>query len=83
MPFAARGMDLEIVILNELSQRKTAITRYITHIVKCKNDINELIYKTNILTGLENELMAAREKGGTLGRSCTHCYLKWITNKDL
>ena len=46
MPFAARGMGLEIVILNEVSQRKTAITRY-SHIVKSKNDMNELIYKTN------------------------------------
>ena len=46
MPFAARGMGLEIVILNEVSQRKTAITRY-SHIVRSKNDMNELIYKTN------------------------------------
>ena len=27
---------------------------------KLKNDINELIYKTNILTGLENELMVTK-----------------------
>ena len=62
MPFAARGMDLEIVILNELSQRKTAITRYITHIVKCKNDINELIYKTNTHKPIKTNLWLPKGK---------------------
>ena len=29
-----------------------------------KNDTNELIYKTETLTDLENELMVTRGKGG-------------------
>ena len=33
-----------------------------------RNDTNELIYKTNLLTNLENELMVAREKGGERDR---------------
>ena len=44
MPFVAIWMDLEIVILNEVSQTKTNIIR--NHLCGVpKNDINELIYK--------------------------------------
>ena len=41
-----------------------------------RNDTNEL-RKRNRLTDLENELMVARGKGqlGSLGRTCTHCYI--------
>ena len=45
MPFATTWMDLEIIILSELSQ--TEKDKYITHIRNLiKNDINELIHKT-------------------------------------
>ena len=49
MPFAAIWMDLEIIILSELSE--TEKNKY--HIISLicgilKNDINELIYKTEI-----------------------------------
>ena len=42
-----------------------------------RNDTNEVTYKTERLTDLENELTVARRKGqlGTLGRSHTHCYI--------
>ena len=47
MPFAATWMDLEIVILTEVSQ--TEKEKYHMILLMCrilKNDINELIYKT-------------------------------------
>ena len=47
MSFAATLMDLEIIIVNEVSQRKTNITWYHLHVKSNKNDIKELIYKTN------------------------------------
>ena len=62
MPLAARGKDLETVILNEVSQRKTAVTRYITHVVKSKNDINELIYKTNTHKPIKTNLWLQKGK---------------------
>ena len=41
-------MDLEIVILSELSQRKTNIIWFDLYVESKKNDTNELIYKTEI-----------------------------------
>ena len=44
MPFAATWMDLEIIILSEISQRQISYdTAYMQNL---KNDTNELIYKT-------------------------------------
>ena len=43
-PFAATRMNLEIIILSEVSQTKTNID--ITHMWKLKYDTNELICKT-------------------------------------
>ena len=47
MPFAATWMDLEIIILSEVSQTKTNIIWYCLYVEsKKKNDTNELTYKT-------------------------------------
>ena len=48
MPFITTWMDLEIITLNEVSQRKTNIIRYCLHVEskKKKKGTNELIYKT-------------------------------------
>ena len=48
MPFAATWMDLEIIILSEISQRKAHTTLYHLYVESKKNDTNELIYKTEI-----------------------------------
>ena len=45
MPFAATWMDLEIIILSEVRQRKTIII-YHLYVESKKNDTNQLIYKT-------------------------------------
>ena len=46
MPFAATWMDLEIIILSEVSQTKTNIIRCHLYVESNKNDTNELFYKT-------------------------------------
>ena len=50
MPFAPTWMDLKIIILSEVRQRKTntVLTRNL------KNDTNELIYKTEADSDKEN-----------------------------
>ena len=47
MPFAATWVDLEIVILSEVRQRKTNTIWY-HYMWNLKNRTNELIYKTEI-----------------------------------
>ena len=46
MPFVATWMDLELIILSEVSQRKTNIISYHLYVDSKNNDTNELIYKT-------------------------------------
>ena len=48
MPFAATWMALEIIILSEVSQRKTNHMISIISGFFFKNDANELNYKTEI-----------------------------------
>ena len=46
MTFAATWMDLEIIILNEVSQKERQIPYDITYMWNLKYDTNELIYET-------------------------------------
>jgi len=49
MPFAATWMDLQIIILIEITQRQIRWYHMISLIVESKkNDRNEIIYKTKI-----------------------------------
>ena len=60
-------MDLEIIILNEVKQRKTNMVWHGLY-VESKKIINELIYKTDRLTDIENKLMATKgRRRGKLG----------------
>ena len=61
MPFHATLMDLEIVILSEISQRKIYDIPHMWYLKR--NDTNELIYKTETDSDLENELMLPRGEG--------------------
>ena len=63
MPFAATWMDLEIIVLSEVSQRKK-ISCGITYMWNLKNDTNELtkqkqtqIQKTNLWSPKETKTL--------------------------
>ena len=59
MTFATTWMDLEIIILSEVRQRKTNIIRY--HIYGIlKNNTNELIYKTETFIDIEKKLVVTK-----------------------
>ena len=58
MPFLATWMDLEIIILSKAQKDKNHILSLICKALK--NDTNELIYKMNKLTDLENKLMVIK-----------------------
>ena len=64
MPFSETWMDLEIIILSEVSQRKTNIIWYHLYAEskKKKKDTFEIIYKTETDSHTENKL------GGRVGR---------------
>ena len=57
MLLAATWMDLEIMILSELSQRQIS---YIIYMWNLKKGTNELTYKTERVTDVENKLMVTR-----------------------
>ena len=69
MPFAAIWMDQEIIILNEVRQRKTNIIWHHLYVEsKKKSDANELIYKTETDSDLGNKHSYRREAWGTRDR---------------
>ena len=48
MPFSATWMDIEIIILSKVRQRKTNIICYHLYVESLKNYTSELIYKREI-----------------------------------
>ena len=62
MPFAETWMDLEMIILSEVSQAKKDKYNMISLMcgIYFKNDTNELIYKTE--ADIKNKLMVAKGK---------------------
>ena len=46
LPLAATWMDLEIIILSEVSGRERQISYDMTYMWNLKNDMNESMYKT-------------------------------------
>ena len=57
-------MDLEMVILSEVSQRKKNIKQRHLYVASKKNYTNETIYKTEIDSYIESKLMVTKmEKG--------------------
>ena len=66
MPFAATWIDLEVIILSELSQKEEDKLPYdITHTWNLKYDTNEFIHKTDSQTYKTNLWLP---KGKGVGR---------------
>ena len=85
MPFAAIWMGLEILIMSKVRQVSYDIT-YI-YIWNLKNGTNEVIYKIDIVTDVENKIMVNGESGLGEGISLEigidlHTP-PYVTNKDL
>ena len=62
MPFAATRIDLEIIILSEVSQKERQIPYDITYMWNLKYGTNEHIYETE--TDSQNRLVVAKGVGG-------------------
>ena len=82
MPFAVTWMDLEIIILSEVSLTEKDKYHDIAYMSKKKKDTNELIYKTEADSQLQRtNLWLPVGKGcgegqiGSLGLTCTYWYI--------
>ena len=76
VPFAATWIQLEIIILTEVSQKEKDKYHMISHIWKLKYNTNELIYETD--SDIENRLVIAkweRVEGGRLGLKDVSFYI--------
>ena len=66
-PFAAIWMDLEIIILSEVSQAEKDKHHMISLMWNVKDDTNKLIYKTETDSDFENKLTVTKGTGGGEG----------------
>ena len=84
MPFAATWMDLNSVILSEVSQTEGEISYDILFMWNLKrNDIDELTYKIERDSQKTNLWLLGGWDRDFRKIMYTLLYLKWITNKDL
>ena len=87
MPLVATWIQLEILILSEVSQKERQLPYDITYMQNLKYDTSEPIYQTERLTYMENRLVVAkgREVGwlGSLGLVDANLHLEWISNEIL
>ena len=93
MSFAATGMDLEMIILSEVSksERERQIPYGITYMSNLKYDTNELICETETDSQTQRtDLRLPRGMGGRGGidwefgtSRCKLLHIEWINNKVL
>ena len=74
MPFAATWMDLEIIILSEVSQKEKDKYHDITYMRDLKQDTNELIYKQTC--GCQGGERVRKGWIGSLGLVDANCYIQ-------
>jgi len=67
MPFAATWIDLELIILSEVS--KTDKYHMMSLIWNLKYNTNEIIFETETDSGIENRLMVTKQKRKYWGRA--------------
>ena len=86
MLFAATWIQLEIIILSEVSQKEKG-KYHITYMWNLKYDTNEPVYKTEADSQTENRLVVVKGKRGMnweFGVSkCKLLHLEWINNKAI
>ena len=88
MPFVATWMDLEIIIVSEINQRKTNIPYHLYIASKKMIQLN-LFTKQKQTQSLRMEPLVTSEEGSGVGRDWEFgsnmytLYLKYITNKDV
>ena len=89
MPCAATWMELEILILREVSQNEKDKYHVMSHICKLKYGTNEPVYKQKE-TDLENTLVVAKGEWGRSGvdwesgvNRCKLLYLEWINKVQI
>ena len=86
MLFAATWIQLETIILSEVSQKEKG-KYHITSMWNLKYDRNEPVYKTETDSQTENRLVVVKGKQGMnweFGISrCKLLHLEWINNKAI
>ena len=90
MPFAATRMDLDIIILSEVSQTKANIIWYHLYVKSNKNDTKELTNKTETNSQISKPILWLSQGklwGGGIRRmgiiTHTHYCAKYVINKKL
>ena len=90
MPFAATWMQLEIIILSEVKQKKTNTIWYHLYVESKIWHKWTYLWNRNRIRDIENRLEVAKGKGGRRGldwesgiRRCKLVYVEWINNKVL
>ena len=87
MPFAATRMDLEMIILREVSQTKKDKYYMISFMWNLKNNTNESIYKTKQTHRQRKQAYGGKGGGGGIQEyrinRFTLLYIKQKSNKDL
>ena len=90
MPFAATWMPLEVITLNGISQKERDKHHMISHMWNLKYSTDELIYKTEIDSDVENRFVFAKGERGWVrmeweveASRCKPLYIGWINNEVL
>ena len=82
MPFAVTCVQLEILILRQVSQKKRQIPYAITNIWNLKYGTHEPLYKTEADSDMENRLVVAKAGGMDGEFGVSRCKLTFRMDKQ-